>query len=75
MLIAVLTSLITTLAEVGKARATVDLFTIDGQSVALSAIEQNREEVWNWFNPSVRVNATASRAGNPRDATGPRSLI
>jgi hypothetical protein len=75
MLIAVLTSLVMTLAEVGKARTTVDLFAIDGQSVALSAIEQNREEVWTWFNPGVRVNATASRAGNLRDATGPRSLI
>ena len=53
MLIALLTSLVMTLAEVGKARATVDLFTIDGQPVVLSAIEQNREEVWNWFNPGV----------------------
>jgi hypothetical protein len=53
MLIAVLTSLVMTLAKVGKARATVDLFTIDGQPVVLSAIEQNREEVWNWFNPGV----------------------
>lgn len=53
ILIAVLTSLVMTLAEVGKARATVDLFTIDDQPVVLSAIEQNREEVWNWFNPGV----------------------
>src|SRR6516225_2143262 len=44
---------LTMLAAVGKAQATVDLFTIDGQRVVLSAIEQNREEVWNWFNPGV----------------------
>lgn len=53
MLIAVLTSIVMTLAEVGKALATVELFTIDGQPLVLSAIEQNREEVWNWFNPGV----------------------
>ena len=39
------------LAISAKASATVDLFTIGGQPVVLSAIEQNREEVWNWFSP------------------------
>lgn len=35
-----------------EASATVDLFTIGGQPVVLSATEQSREEVWNWFAPT-----------------------
>lgn len=41
------------LAKVDNARATVDLFSVDGQPVVLSAIEQNREQVWNSFNPGT----------------------
>jgi len=29
--------------------ASIDLFNIDEQPVTLSASEQSREEVWNWF--------------------------
>ena len=39
------------MAHSGEARAAIDLLSIDGQPVVLSVIEQNREEVWNWFNP------------------------
>jgi hypothetical protein len=48
-------SLLAGLMAVGavNARAQVDLFTIAGQPVTLSAIEQNREEVWSWFNPGL----------------------
>lgn len=50
--ITVLTILVTALAEPGKAQATANLFTIGGQPVVLSATEQSREEVWNWFAPT-----------------------
>lgn len=53
LLIAAMTSVVMTLAQTGKALATVDLFTIDGQPAVLSVIGQNREEVWNWFNPGI----------------------
>ncbi len=39
------------LAASGAANSGIDLFTIDGQPVVLTASEQNREEVWNYFNP------------------------
>jgi len=51
--IAAITFAVLTAAGIGKARAAVDLFTIDGQPVVLSAIGQNREEVWRWFNPGT----------------------
>src|SRR5438552_3711984 len=35
-----------------RAGATADLFNIDGQPLVLSATEQSREEVWNWFTPT-----------------------
>ena len=48
-----ISSLIMILVYVHNAAATVDVFTISGQPVTLSLIEQNREEVWNWFNPGA----------------------
>src|SRR5581483_9705119 len=53
VIIALLISLVSTPAQVGKARATVDLFSVAGQPLVLSAVVQNREEVWDWFNPGV----------------------
>ena len=48
-----ISSLIMILVYVHNAAATVDVFTISGRPVTLSLIEQNREEVWNWFNPGA----------------------
>ena len=48
-----ISSLIMILVHVHNAAATVDVFTISGRPVTLSLIEQNREEVWNWFNPGA----------------------
>lgn len=38
-----------------RAYATIDLFDIDGRPVVLSASEQSREEVWNWFPANSRT--------------------
>lgn len=43
---------VTSLVAPGEAHAAVDLFTIGDQPVVLSATEQSREEVWNWFAPT-----------------------
>ena len=48
-----ISSLIMILVHVHNAAATVDVFTIGRRPVTLSLIEQNREEVWNWFNPGA----------------------
>ena len=40
------------LAICANASATLALFTIGGQPIVLSATEQSREEVWNWFAPT-----------------------
>src|SRR5947208_10707401 len=40
---------LTILTVVTPISASIDLFNIDEQPVVLTASEQNREEVWNWF--------------------------
>lgn len=37
----------------GHCAAAVDLFAVDGHPVTLAATLQNREEVWNWFEPQA----------------------
>ena len=43
---------VTSLVAPSEAHAAVDLFTIGGQPIVLTATEQSREEVWNWFAPT-----------------------
>lgn len=45
-------AIVMTIAGGARAYAGVDLFNLDGSPVVLSASEQNREEVWNWFAPT-----------------------
>ncbi len=51
--IVVMTISATALIEPAKAQATVNLFTIGGQPLVLTATEQSREEIWNWFAPTT----------------------
>jgi alginate export protein len=53
ILVAATAVLIAAFANPRPVGATADLFAIDGQPVVLSAVGQNREEVWNWFNPGT----------------------
>ena len=39
--------------EPGNGRTAVNLLNIDGQPLVLTVIAQNREAVWNWFNPGT----------------------
>ena len=50
--IAVTAILVIALVEPIKAHAAIDLLTLGGQPVVLSATEQSREQVWNWFSPT-----------------------
>ncbi len=43
-------------AAAGNASAEVDLLEIHGQPLVLTATGQNREEVWNWFDPPPAAN-------------------
>lgn len=45
-------ALVLVFLHVGYALASIDLFRIDGQPIQLSVVEQNREEIWNWFAPT-----------------------